>query len=260
MSGSRHSNNYYPRGQGEMNMRMRSERRRRRNGFTLIELLVVIAIIAILASILFPVFARARENARRTSCASNLKQIGLGVLQYTQDYDERFPLAWNSYSDATVRPRGWADAIEPYLKSEQIFKCPSASGAVSSDPSQTGYASYSYNMMLTNDANGTLNSGKSLAVLTQPTLTVLNMDDSVTSARSWEWGCKIGAACTTATGGPALAKTGAAGRHLDGSNFSFCDGHVKWYKAASSDTLANVYNSITPGSTSKDNPTFNPTP
>ena len=64
----------------------------KRSGFTLIELLVVIAIIAILAAILFPVFARARENARRTSCVSNLKQIGLGIMQYTQDYDERYPL------------------------------------------------------------------------------------------------------------------------------------------------------------------------
>ena len=237
---------------------------RMRKGFTLIELLVVIAIIAILAAILFPVFARARENARRASCQSNLKQIGLGVMQYTQDYDERFPLAWNVYGDATVRPYGWADSLEPYLKSEQIFKCPSGTGTVSSNPTQAGYATYSYNMMLTNDANGTVNAGKSLAVLTQPTLTVMNMDDSTTSARSWEWGCKIGAACTTTTGGPALAKIGAAKRHLDGANFSFCDGHVKWYKAANDDTMANVYNSITPSSgtgvVSGNNPTFNPTP
>lgn len=67
-------------------------RRIPRRGFTLIELLVVIAIIALLAAILFPVFARARENARRASCQSNLKQIGLSVVQYTQDYDETFPL------------------------------------------------------------------------------------------------------------------------------------------------------------------------
>lgn len=68
-----------------------ADRSKGSKGFTLIEILVVIAIIALLAAILFPVFARARENARRTSCASNLKQIGLGIMQYTQDYDERMP-------------------------------------------------------------------------------------------------------------------------------------------------------------------------
>ena len=90
--------------------------------FTLIELLVVIAIIAILAAILFPVFARARENARRSSCQSNLKQIGLGLLQYTQDYDEKTVKEDynNNYS--------WRDAIYPYVKSEQIYMCPSDPG------------------------------------------------------------------------------------------------------------------------------------
>jgi prepilin-type N-terminal cleavage/methylation domain-containing protein/prepilin-type processing-associated H-X9-DG protein len=86
-------------------------------GFTLIELLVVIAIIAILAAILFPVFGRARENARRSSCVSNLKQIGLGVLQYTQDNDEGMPRTYNP---------GFRDVLQPYIKSKQIFVCPSA--------------------------------------------------------------------------------------------------------------------------------------
>ncbi|BCM91233.1 hypothetical protein IAD21_03097 [Abditibacteriota bacterium] len=101
----------------------------------MIELLVVIAIIAILAAILFPVFARARENARRSSCQSNLKQIGLGIIQYTQDYDEKMPRAYYAYPDPSGAPGGndiindykWMDVVQPYLKSVQIFNCPSDS-------------------------------------------------------------------------------------------------------------------------------------
>src|SRR4028118_1248712 len=99
---------------------------RARKGFTLIELLVVIAIIAILAAILFPVFARARENARRASCQSNLKQIGLGVMQYTQDYDELMPRPWYGTSATDTDPK-WVDVIQPYVKSTQLFTCPSDS-------------------------------------------------------------------------------------------------------------------------------------
>lgn len=111
-----------------------------RRGFTLIELLVVIAIIAILAAILFPVFARARDQARKAACLSNLKQIGLSMLMYTQDYDERFP-AWSSQCVhdpmGTIDPPGlcgndtimsfflWAILTEPYMKNKQIVKCPS---------------------------------------------------------------------------------------------------------------------------------------
>ena len=99
-----------------------------KKAFTLIELLVVIAIIAILAAILFPVFARARENARRASCQSNLKQIGLGALQYSQDYDEQtVPLRW-SYG-GTLRNGShevpFQVLMQPYVKSTQLFKCPS---------------------------------------------------------------------------------------------------------------------------------------
>ena len=96
-----------------------------KKGFTLIELLVVIAIIAILAAILFPVFQKVRENARRTACLSNLKQIGLAVVQYQQDTDERSP---GGRSGAGTG-EGWAGEIYLYIKSTQAFKCPDDSGA-----------------------------------------------------------------------------------------------------------------------------------
>src|SRR3954462_729560 len=83
-------------------------------GFTLIELLVLIAIIAILAAILFPAFARARENARRASCQSNLKQIGLGIMQYTQDYDERTPSGRMETGDGSGTKANWQVLLQPY--------------------------------------------------------------------------------------------------------------------------------------------------
>lgn len=111
---------------------------RRKIGFTLIELLVVIAIIAILAAILFPVFARARENARRASCQSNLKQIGLAIMQYAQDYDEKMPIVVSQTTDSALTATtglgqvagqgshwGWIEVIYPYVKSKGIYICPS---------------------------------------------------------------------------------------------------------------------------------------
>src|SRR6185312_9045849 len=117
---------------------------RNSKAFTLIELLVVIAIIAILAAILFPVFARARENARRATCMSNLKQIGLGIMQYTQDYDEFMPLqsAATVNNFANVTTPSVLGVIQPYIKSWQIYRCPSAVIATSGPPigeSDTNY-------------------------------------------------------------------------------------------------------------------------
>src|SRR5215467_10724814 len=106
----------------------------RKSAFTLIELLVVIAIIAILAAILFPVFAQAREKARAISCVSNEKQIALGILMYVQDYDETFPLYFYRVPrhpgdppftpDVQERIVGWNEAIYPYIKNLQLYRCP----------------------------------------------------------------------------------------------------------------------------------------
>jgi len=107
-----------------------SQKNNIRSGFTLIELLVVIAIIAILAAILFPVFAQVREKARAINCVSNLKQMGLGLIQYSQDSDEQMPPAWIGWDPDGSKSIGfpgksrWMDVIQPYVKNTQIFTCP----------------------------------------------------------------------------------------------------------------------------------------
>jgi prepilin-type N-terminal cleavage/methylation domain-containing protein/prepilin-type processing-associated H-X9-DG protein len=236
-------------------------------GFTLIELLVVIAIIAILASILFPVFGRARENARRSSCQSNLKQIGLEVMQYTQDYDEKFPL--HNYGDGAQT--GFFLEMQPYMKSIQIYQCPSEPTGPVSDPAAVGYSDYAYNLAL-----GWANGPRSLsqAVLTQTTLTVMVTEASTSRADSWLAGCNGSVSCAA---GLAVLTGGSAQRHLETSNFLFCDGHVKAYKGSGPDATASVYNLCTAGSVggatpgygcaappvtplSGNNPTFNYTP
>ncbi len=113
----------------------------RKRGFTLIELLVVIAIIAILAAILFPVFQKVRENARRTACLSNLKQIGLGVVQYNQDFDEKMPNGTSPYGTAA----GWAVQVYPYMKSVAVFQCPDDSGVDKKASSYALNANYAIN-------------------------------------------------------------------------------------------------------------------
>ncbi len=119
---------------------------KQKKGFTLIELLVVIAIIAILAAILFPVFAKAREKARQSSCASNLKQIGLAVMSYKQDYDETYPLSFPATGPGGTRASScgtnafwWMDLLVPYTKNEQIFHCPSGEGVACVIPIARSY-------------------------------------------------------------------------------------------------------------------------
>jgi prepilin-type N-terminal cleavage/methylation domain-containing protein len=109
---------------------LKNPRNRLRAGFTLIELLVVIAIIAILAAILFPVFAQVRDKARMTSCGSNMRQLALGVMMYCQDNDETLPMALNFAAPVANPERLWSSQVQPYIKNTGIFLCPSATNAV----------------------------------------------------------------------------------------------------------------------------------
>jgi len=140
-----------------------------RGGFTLIELLVVIAIIAILAAVLFPVFAKAREKARATSCVSNEKQLGLAFVQYVQDYDESYPVDTNGGNY-----NGWAGELFPYVKSYNSFACPDDSTIVSGSRSVDSYA-MNANLMAPGP-NGTANAQLAypkISQLVSPASTVL---------------------------------------------------------------------------------------
>ena len=191
-----------------------------RKGFTLIELLVVIAIIAILAAILFPVFARARENARRASCQSNLKQISLGILQYNQDYDEKFPIV--SGADLTLN---WAVTVQPYLKSTQIMQCPSEPTAGDTNPYSNGYTDYWINERI-NGANGV-----SLASFTATAVTIMNGDGQSSAATPLHVN-PHGNASYNMCDGDLQWEIGQpyTRRHLEGANYAFADGHVKWLR------------------------------
>lgn len=193
---------------------------RKQNGFTLIELLVVIAIIAILAAILFPVFARARENARKSTCQSNLKQLGLAMMQYTQDYDEMLPRLNIGPGLTYTLPNGatytgymlWHTSIYPYLKNTGILSCPS--DTVKYAGNYTGGGSYGMN---------TYNAGRSLAVIEIPAESMFfaeagggdsyNLDGDTAGANEE----MVGSATFT-----------SVPRHSEGLVSAFCDGHVKW--------------------------------
>ncbi len=199
------------------------------SAFTLIELLVVIAIIAILAAILFPVFARARENARRASCQSNLKQIGLGILQYSQDYDEQVVPA---YALGTPNVH-WRTLIYPYVKSTQLFACPSNSiNSTPANDNQTLAFPASYAANGTNGNAGglmgrlssTSNTGVSLAAVVEPSRTWIISETPTPHAE-----------IPGSTGGGPGCTVGYAGYkdlfgHLTMPNWLFADGHVKSLK------------------------------
>ncbi len=120
------------------------QRRDKSSGFTLIELLVVIAIIAILAAILFPVFAKAREKARQISCASNMKQLGLALMQYSQDNDEWFPGRIIGPTGTTIN---WEHAIYPYVKAVGVYECPDAPSPLNSYDYNWSITNYSWDVM-----------------------------------------------------------------------------------------------------------------
>jgi prepilin-type N-terminal cleavage/methylation domain-containing protein/prepilin-type processing-associated H-X9-DG protein len=225
---------------GENAMKATVCHKARKTGFTLIELLVVIAIIAILAAILFPVFARARENARRASCQSNLKQIGLGILQYTQDYDERFPNAGSAYDLPGPVDATWDLVIQPYVKSTQILTCPSDSTSLKVTVNGFGQItrSYSFAQYLYESSLSTA-AGRSIAAVPNSALTVMCIEriqvaplDGGANYRSFAASNFSDCAATdlganmndTALASPSSP---AVGRHLATNNILYVDGHVK---------------------------------
>lgn len=217
-----------------------------RKGFTLIELLVVIAIIAILAAILFPVFAKAREKARQTTCANNLKQMGMAALQYAQDYEEMLPYA---FVTSTQQPDPliaspwngtlyWFDMVYPYAKSVKIFFCPTS--LYKTSPLSLNYGVNSEVMRLSNLSPPKI--PVAMAKILRPSNTYMIMDASAYQTSAYRaytptttsYLPGAGAAGIAEPSWPSAAYDTAKrdfkeGRHNSGGvNVSFCDGHTKW--------------------------------
>ncbi len=222
---------------------------RTRSGFTLIELLVVIAIIAILAAILFPVFAQAREKARQASCMSNNKQFGAAAMQYVQDYDETYPLSiYPHFGTGTLRPFTVFDAVLPYVKNNGILMCPSNpremdwfalimqappagcfGGALGQPLGTFQYFSYKANYAVFQEGrpNAYFGGGGdpplTLAALPRPVDTTIIFDGYLCGVA-----CPGSARC--AFGSP-IAFPGRPPRHQEGVNVTYADGHAKFQKA-----------------------------
>jgi prepilin-type N-terminal cleavage/methylation domain-containing protein/prepilin-type processing-associated H-X9-DG protein len=244
----------------------------KRKGFTLIELLVVIAIIAILAAILFPVFAQAREKARAITCASNEDQLGLAVMQYVQDNNEDFPNGYPTWNE-----QGWAGEIYPYVKSAGVYQCPDDS---TTGTYQGAHVSYGMNSNLAIDSNGSvgISDGQFQAPASTIVLFEVQGDTADPNGQGDQGGIctdtnnNVPIDCGSATGNGAgtqlgyyaaggaqyatgvfgnitggSANVGAsplpfatlAGRHTGGANYLYADGHVKFQQPGSVSAGAN---------------------
>lgn len=237
-----------------------------RRAFTLIELIVVIAIISILASILFPVFARARANARKAACMSNLKQVGLAAMMYVQDYDERYPIANNTYPDATGR---WFVLLQTYAKSIEVFACPD-SGPIfletNAMPNSYGWniagtwfdrlganlRGNGFGYIPTNPytPDGTI--GLKLAAVAEPSSTIMVTDPTSNGYGGngiYALGYQPDATWVPVLhGGQRFSRTSATVTNTSGGgNYLFADGHVKFLQASRSycSSLWNVDKSLT---------------
>jgi prepilin-type N-terminal cleavage/methylation domain-containing protein/prepilin-type processing-associated H-X9-DG protein len=232
-------------------------------GFTLIELLVVIAIIAILAAILFPVFAQARAKARQTACLSNLKQIGLGLMMYAQDYDEVLagnekrgiddsPLGSSPHNvqgdsgsatvtaigyldtDPTKVRRNWNRDIQAYLKNTQIYQCPNARPRSAGPTATTSFLEVTTGVGRNGSykLNG-LVEGRAMAALDAPA-DIIFADEYIYYTRVSQARPCLVSATAVATDGRRLYTQFNHGfymsDHSEGGNMTFCDGHAKWKK------------------------------
>ena len=201
-------------------------------GFTLIELLVVIARVSILAAILFPVFGRARENARRASCQSNLKQIGLATTQYTQDYDERMPFqpgqkSGEPFTNPAANDSNYFFQVFPYVKSWQMFKCPSATPSTDVDsPVGINDTNYLINGVISTDPVAG-NIGRHIASIPEPATIIAVQESNVSFRYVYLRPRRHNAAGQYRYW---LPNKFYSTTHFDGGNLLFVDGHVKWRK------------------------------